>query len=111
MADEILLTRRTHKIVAMRFDFLPVVLADPASRNKRRPRLTAFDGAVLAALISSVNSERGYSFIGANKIAGKLNASRQGVVKSVNKLAELKIIKEVAGGIAGKAQDVIREST
>ncbi len=104
MAGEKLPTKHTHNMVAMRFDFLPVVLADPASRNKRRPRLTTFDGAVLAALVASVNNERGYSYIGSEKIAGKLNATRQGVVKSVNKLADLEIIIEVGGGITGRAR-------
>ena len=104
MTDPLIITNSTHKLIEMRFDFLQMVLADPESRNKRRPRLTAFDGAVLAAIIGSVNNERGYSFIGAEKISQKLNATRQGVVKSVNKMAALKIIKEVKDGITGKAR-------
>ena len=51
--------------VPLKFTFLAAVLSDPESRNKRRPRLTAFDGAVLTVLVDRYNTDRGYSFTGA----------------------------------------------
>lgn len=89
--------------LSLKHDFLAIVLADPASRNRRRPRLTAFDGAVLTVIVTHVNAKRGYSFIGVRAIAAKLRASRAGVAKSISKLKNLNVIAEAAGGKRNRA--------
>jgi hypothetical protein len=87
----------------MKHDFIGIVLADPESRNKRRPRLTAFDGAVLSVMVNHVNAKRGYSFIGIRAIAEKIGASPAGVAKSVNKLRDLEVLFEIKGARKNRA--------
>lgn len=105
MSDTPISTRSVPKRITleMKHDFLAIVLADPRSRNKRRPMLTAFDGAVLSVLVTHVNAERGYSFIGVRAIANKLRASPAGVAKSITKLRDLDILVEVAGARMNRA--------
>jgi hypothetical protein len=93
--------------LSMKHDFVAVVLADKLSRNKRRPRLTAFDGAVITVLVTHVNSERGYSFIGSRAIAKKLAASPAGVAKSIGKLKSLGIFDEVDGAKRNRAARLV----
>ena len=90
--------------IGLKFAFLAAVLADPGSRNKRRPKLTAFDGAVLAWLVNRYNQDRGYSFAGVRDIAEAINASTSGVARSINKLLAEQIIVEVCGGHRNKAR-------
>ena len=87
----------------MKHDFLARALADKSSRNKRRPSLTAFDGAVLAVVTTHVNKARGYSFIGVRAISVKLDASPAGVAKSISKLKTLEILVEAEGGKRNRA--------
>jgi len=90
--------------IGLKFVFLAKVLSDPDSRNKRRPRLTAFDGAVLSVLVDRYNAERGYSFTGCRAIADIVNASPEGVAKSIRKMKTLEIIVEAGGGFKNRAQ-------
>jgi hypothetical protein len=91
-------------LIEAKFLFLAKVLSDPDSRNKRRPRITAFDGSVLAMLVKNYNKDRGYSFIGCRGIADAINATAQGVARSIRKLKELGFIIEVSGGHTNRAQ-------
>jgi hypothetical protein len=91
-------------IIGLKFSFLAAVLSDKESRNKRRPRLTAFDGAVLSVLIDRYNTERGYSFTGCRGIAEIVNATPQGVSKSIRKLKSLNVITDAGGGYRNRAQ-------
>ena len=90
--------------VGIKFAFLACVLSDRASRNKRRPRLTAFDGGVLVVLVDHYNNERRYSFIGCRRIAEILDATTEGVASSIRKLKGLDILLEVPGGYRNRAQ-------
>ena len=90
--------------VGLKFHFLAKALSDPESRNKRRPRLTAFDGAVLSVLVDHFNKDRGFSFIGCRKIAEILDATPSGVARSIRKLKDLEIILEASGGYRNRAQ-------
>ena len=90
--------------VGLKFNFLVKALSDPESRNKRRPRMTAFDGAVLSVLVDHYNNERGYSFIGCRKIAEILDATPSGVARSIRKLKNLEIILDAPGGYNNRAQ-------
>jgi hypothetical protein len=93
--------------LSLKHDFIAVVLADKSSRNKRRPKLTSFDGAVLTVVTTHVNSERGYSFIGTRAIAKKLQASPAGVAKSIVKLIELGVLRRVAGAKRNRAARLV----
>lgn len=97
--------RRVSKPISLlvKHDFLAIALADPGSRNKRRPRMTAFDGAVLTVVITHVNTERGFAFIGIRSIASKLQASPSGVAKCIAKLKRLGILIEVEGARRNRA--------
>lgn len=89
--------------LTMKHDFIAIVLASRKSRNKRRPELTTFDGAVLSVIVTHTNTERGYSFIGGRAIAKKLSASPSGVAKSIIKLKKIGAIIEIAGGHKNRA--------
>ena len=90
--------------IGLKFRFLGKALSDPESRNKRRPRITAFDGAVLTVLVDHFNKERGFSFIGCRKIAEILDATPSGIARSIRKLKDLEIILEASGGYRNRAQ-------
>jgi len=90
--------------VGLKFLFIEKVLSSPENRNKRRPQMTAFDGAVLTVLVDHYNVERGYSFIGSRKIAEILEATSSGAAASIRKLKKLDIILEAPGGFRNRAQ-------
>ncbi len=77
-------------IIGVKFAFLAAVLADRESRNKRRPRITAFDGAVLAVLVDRYNADRGYSFTGLPRDSGdrQRNTVRRRQVYPQTEIAE-----------------------
>jgi len=68
----------------------------------RRVALSAFDAAVLAAVVFHVNSNQGYSFAGSRRIAELTGCAVSGVAKSIDKLKALKILIK-ADGKANKA--------
>jgi hypothetical protein len=90
--------------VGLKFLFIGKVLGSPENRNKRRPQVTAFDGAILTVLVDHYNNERGHSFIGCRKIAEILEATPSGIAASIRKLKRLEIILEVHGGFRNRAQ-------
>mgnify|MGYP003389085811 CR=1 FL=1 len=90
--------------IGVKFAFLAAVLSNRDNRNKRRPLLTAFDGAVLTVLVDHYNNDRRFSFIGCRKIAEIVDATTEGVANSIRKLKALEIILDVPGGYRNRAQ-------
>ena len=105
-------TKRTHRLIAMKFDFIAKALSDPVNRGVTKKgmqgkRLTPFQGGVLTVLVNRVNPDRGYAFAGVRHVADLLETWPSTVGATIKRLVDQDILRHVGGGKKNRAQRLV----